>query len=103
MPTNKYEVIALADKGLHPAEIAATLECNEGYVRKVFQREGLTFVKRKPGKGERVASAFWQDNDATLIANWPTTSASAIGMMIGATKNAVIGRVHRLGLEKHPS
>lgn len=39
-----------------------------------------------------------EDETATLVREWPKASAATIAKQIGCTRNAVIGRVHRLGL-----
>jgi GcrA cell cycle regulator len=46
---------------------------------------------------------LWTDaQNETLKKLWGTVPAAAIGARIGKTKNAVLGRAHRMNLYKHP-
>ena len=38
-----------------------------------------------------------------LKLNWPTLSATKLGIYFGKTRNAVVGKAHRLGLKKNPN
>lgn len=44
-------------------------------------------------------SEWSEDEDTILREKWGNTNAAEIGGEIGRTKNAVIGRAHRIGLE----
>ena len=47
-----------------------------------------------------MASRLWtSEEDAILVRLWPTDPARNIGALMGKTKNAIIGRAGRLGLE----
>lgn len=44
-----------------------------------------------------MAESFWNDRrDARLKASWGKQSASQIAVAMGTTRNAVIGRIHRI-------
>lgn len=44
-----------------------------------------------------MAQSFWNDRrDAKLKASWGIQSASQIADILGTTRNAVIGRIHRI-------
>lgn len=46
---------------------------------------------------------MWTKNeDAQILKLWPSKSAAQIGMMLGKTRNAVIGRYHRLSETRFP-
>ena len=46
-----------------------------------------------------VAPAKWsEEKDAVLKAHWGRIRPREIGKMLGTTKNAVIGRAHRIGM-----
>jgi hypothetical protein len=46
-----------------------------------------------------VAPVKWsEERDVVLKLHWGTECARAIGKLLGVSKNAVIGRAHRLGL-----
>ncbi len=40
------------------------------------------------------------ERTAFLKSNWTSTSATYLGTLMGLTKNAIIGKAHRLGLER---
>ena len=51
------------------------------------------------GKGHDNWAARWPaDRIERLKALWPTMSASQIGRLMGLSRGAIIGKVHRLGL-----
>lgn len=54
----------------------------------------------------RIAHTFWTDEEvAYLRQNWLKATATEIAKALGKsfTRNAVIGKAHRLGLPKKPT
>lgn len=98
---NKSDVLWLASKGVHPSDIAAFLDCDTSYVRKTFYRNGLKFERRVRRQLTKTASSrAWEKRDPILRDLWGKRSCVEIAAKLGVTKNAVIGRAHRLGLKK---
>lgn len=50
-------------------------------------------------RGQYVRSTFWNEERVNILtANWPTMSGGDIALMLGTTRNTVIGKAHRLKL-----
>jgi hypothetical protein len=100
--TTKQDILFLAKKGAHPSDIAAALGCTTEYARKTFYRNGLTWEHRRASAGNKrrsPRSIAWDDRDPILKECWGKIPSSEIAVRLGLSKNAVIGRAHRLGLE----
>lgn len=69
----------------------------------MIHRDGIDDARR------HVSSRWTEERAATLRTMWPDYSASKIAKTLGGvTRNAVIGKAHRMGLKKkaepsHPS
>ena len=69
-----------------------------GRIKLVQPASGKTFERREPGTYER---GTWDDDKTALLKKLYITDGLSCGQIaarIGATRNAVIGKVHRLGL-----
>jgi len=54
--------------------------------------------------GSNDTSPFWVENSARLARLWDKgKTARQIGEILGCTRNMVIGRAHRMGLDARPS
>ena len=85
-------------------EISTIIGIGRSRTLELLRRSGLK-CKRPPNVGGRgVLSSFWSAPERTefVLAHWERHSAAWIAARLGITKNAVIGRVNRLGATKRP-
>ena len=91
--TPEKEAALVADYGvISHRQIAKRYGMGHTTITTKAREMGL--VSRLPPGG----SWFTPEMDARLTALWGMTSCVAIGHELGKTKNAIIGRAHRLGL-----
>ncbi len=95
MWTAETEAALRADYGVIPhREIAKAYGIGHSSITKKAKELGLTSLLR-------YGVAFTPEQDAILTALWGGTKCAAeIGEDLGRTKNAIIGRARRLGLER---
>lgn len=98
-PERSRKLVAMRAHGTNYAECARQIGggCTESIVKHRVKKLNLVEPREGPGPWtlERVQK---------LCEMWAAGySALTIGRMIGMGKNAVIGKVHRLGLKKRPS
>ena len=104
------EMIAALPEGLTLAEIAArtgkpipTVRARIWQMRNPERTRAMqrAYYRRCAEMSVKHSVRDWSaEDDALLEQLWPTTSAAQIGVRMKRSKNAVIGRVHRLGLSK---
>lgn len=111
--TKRELIESLADGTRTTAEIAKKAKCTVSYVNQLMKAYDLSCVPS--GKGPRPyrknisdwALTLWTRRcETTLVMMWPSHSASEIADVLNRhmgmkfTRNAVIGKAHRLGLSK---
>lgn len=83
-------------------EIARHFNISQGWVNKILNRR----VKIRARPDKTLCDGVWTDEQiAKLMTGWEAgMSASRVAFNIpGKTRDAVIGKAHRLGLAKRPS
>lgn len=102
----RQTLAALAAEMTHPRVLRA--------IRRLHKVLGLPIARQRRGKPGRtyegmsanaVSPEWGEDEDAVLRGLWPSgVSASKVAAQLpGRTRNAVIGRAHRLKLPGRPS
>lgn len=104
--TLKLTIVRLADGTRTAREIAETLQCRDDYVYRAVKQHGGKLRSRDPDQVKRTykraSSSKWTPEREQLVRSlWGAgLSAGQIAARLncGLSRNAVIGKLHRLGL-----
>jgi len=108
MVSQRKLIMGLLDQGVHKRDVARLAGASiktvseHDWVRRNYdrylERQRVRDEHARRSKGIQPRQPYPAERDAVIRRDYGNRSASEIAADLGVTKNAVIGRAHRLGL-----